>query len=244
MLLLILFLFTVFGLPKIGTAAPTDSLWQKAVEISAASEDWVPGLIIEKEEVFDEDGKLEESSEVHLRFIPEKNGEIAIKLIKAIENGKEVTEEARDEIEKYLQELEEDEEDNPFNPGVQQNITIKRLNRTRVINDKKCIAYEYKQKTKDAEWYGTAWLEVGTGIPVEVQSEPDPLPPIEEGVEAESLSVIIRYDYTAEGAWYVKEAIVDIGIKVKILPLVTFKGTVHNVTTFSEYWKYGAKNEK
>lgn len=55
--ILVIVLFTVTV-----NAKTKDKLWGKAVRIATKNQNYVPGIISEKEKVYNEDGKLEESS--------------------------------------------------------------------------------------------------------------------------------------------------------------------------------------
>jgi hypothetical protein len=76
-------------------AAPTDSLWQKAVALAGSNARWVPGTIYTRVEEVDDAGKPKHVHEAWMRLYADSTGEVANEITKAIEDGKDVTEKER-----------------------------------------------------------------------------------------------------------------------------------------------------
>ena len=65
-----------------------DSLWQKAVALSGANEDWVPGLLVVRMEMLDGRGKAQSVEETWLKMSLGPDGKIKKDLIKQVKDGK------------------------------------------------------------------------------------------------------------------------------------------------------------
>jgi hypothetical protein len=76
-------------------AAPTDSLWQKAVVLAGNNTRWVPGTIYTRVEEVDDAGKPKHVHEAWMRLYADSTGQVANEIVKAIEDGKDVTDKER-----------------------------------------------------------------------------------------------------------------------------------------------------
>ena len=65
-----------------------DSLWQKAVALSTANEDWVPGLLVVRMEMLDGRGSAQSTEETWLKMSLGPDGKIKKDLIKQVKDGK------------------------------------------------------------------------------------------------------------------------------------------------------------
>jgi hypothetical protein len=215
-----------------------DSLWQKAVTLSGANEDWVPGLLVVRMEMLDGRGSTQNTEETWLKMSLGPDGKIKKDLIKQVKDGKvkdgpETKVEARSgdgkkKGEKKGTSISVSSSDNPFSPKVQGNVSAKRTAQLKTILGKPCAGYEFKLSTKEGETVsGTAWLEDPTGIPLEIQYSVRPLP-----AHVQRLSTLVRYETTPEGAWRPREMVME-GSGGFLFIKKAYRGVIR----FSDYWK-------
>ena len=171
-----------------------DSLWQKAVALSRANEDWAPGLLVVRMEMLDGRGSAQSTEETWLKMSLGPDGKIKEDLIKQVKDGPETKVEARagegkKKGEKKETSISVSSNDNPFSPKVQGNVSAKRTVQSKIILGKPCAGYEFKLSTKEGKTLsGTAWLEDPTGIPLEIQYTVRPLP-----AHVQRFSTLVRY---------------------------------------------------
>jgi hypothetical protein len=219
------------------SASGQDELWQKAITIVETNQ-WIPGQMVEDEQVFNTKGKLEEQTETHVQLLRQNQDKVEWKLLKCIRDGKDITKKTREEVDGILDiEATQDVLDleTPFEPSYQDQISFKRLDQQKTIQGKQCVAFQYTYAEEEAVLEGIAWLEEQTGIPYEIHSALSGSFE-EDDVTMSDLKQIHRYTYTPQGAWYLVESEVDLKIELKSL-LFKFKGQVRSVTTYSDYWK-------
>jgi len=85
---------TTLAIP-VHAGAPTDSLWLKAVALAGTNARWVPGTIYTRVEEVDDAGKPKHVHEAWMRLYADSTGQVANEIVKAIEDGKDVTEKER-----------------------------------------------------------------------------------------------------------------------------------------------------
>jgi len=215
-----------------------DSLWQKAVALSRANEDWVPGLLVVRMEMLDGKGSAQSTEETWLKMSLGPNGKIKEDLIKQVKDGKvkdgpETKVEARagegkKKGEKKETSISVSSNDNPFSPKAQGNVLAKRTAQVKTILGKPCAGYEFRLSTKEGKTLsGTAWLEDPTGIPLEIQYTVLPLP-----AHVQRLSTLVRYETTPEGAWHRQEMVME-GSGGFLFIKKAYRGVIR----FSDYWK-------
>jgi hypothetical protein len=189
-------LLLALAFPLSAGAAPVDPLWTLAVEASGRAARWSPGEMRLAIEMADEAGKVLETWDNRYRLSVDGSGVVRTEVVSAIHNGKDETEK-----EGRAQEKREGDSrsggsspmagfgDDPFAPGVQDTVQVRRLDGTRVIAGRACIGYDFTiAKPKNATVAGTAWLDAATGFPVEYTSAPSPLPPA-----VHEMSTVVRY---------------------------------------------------
>lgn len=218
-----------------------DSLWQKAVALAEANQNWVPGLITNTVEAVNKKGESKGIvEETWIRLSLGENGEIAEEFVKVIEKGKDVTEKRKQEaerVEKSENESEVEEEESgeitmsggsPFNPEVQERITLKRTDRIEEIEGRRCIVYEFTHEIEEGRTLkGTTWLEEETGIPLKRQFSPNPLPK-----HVKRMQHTVNYAITPEGAWRAK------GMQIEVTGGILFIKKRFRITVkFSDWWK-------
>jgi len=219
-------------------ASLQDSLWQKAVALSGANEDWVPGLLVVRMEMLDGRGSAQSTEETWMKMSLGPDGKIKEELIKQVKDGKvkngpetkvEVRAgEGKKKDEKKEASISVSSNDNPFSPKVQGSVTAKRTAQLKTIFGKSCAGYEFTLSTKEGKTLsGTAWLEDPTGIPLEIQYTVRPLP-----AHVQRLSTLVRYEATPEGAWRPREMVLE-GSGGFLFIKKAYRGVIG----FSDYWK-------
>lgn len=215
-----------------------DSLWQKAVALSGANEDWVPGLLVVQMEMLDGKGSAQSTEETWMKMSLGPDGKVKEDVIKQMKDGKvkdgpETKVETRTGEEKKKGEkkgtsISISSSDDPFSPKVQTSVSAKRIAQSKTILGKTCVGYEFTLTSKEGKTQsGIAWLEDPTGIPLEMQYTVHPLPP-----HVQHLSTTVRYESTPEGAWHPQEMVME-GSGGFLFIKKAYRGVVH----FSDYWK-------
>lgn len=229
-------LYAVFSLQA---AHPTnDPLWAKAVGVASTNWGWVAGLTVVHSEVLSK-GESQGAHEIWTRSTPGTKGEVITETVKVLEDGKDVTakEKKKDkEKEKSGAKKPGSGGGNPFDPHVQDQISVKPTGRAKAVSGRSCTAYEYELRGKDRQvTKGTAWLEKDTGWPAEIENMTiDPLP----DKHLKQLTITTRYESSAEGAWRIKEMITS-----GVVGILFIKADIRSTATFSEYWKRPAAEE-
>ena len=189
--------------PRVSSAQP--DLWQKAVQIAARNQNWVPGEAYTRTEVMNTKGKLEHVEESEFRILRRQGGEVKTEIVRVVRDGKDETAQAR----KKQQEAEKKNPDkaggktfrvgrSPFLPEVQDSVTVQPLDSTATIDGKRCAGFRFEELVpRGRKIVGTAWLDVQTGAPVLLEFEPRPLPK-----RVKKMRTQIRYRWTPEGDWY------------------------------------------
>jgi hypothetical protein len=210
--------------------APQDLLWRKAVAVAKASADWVPGLVITRSEVFHK-GESEGIHEIWQRSKPGPKGEVLTETIKILEDGKDVTKKEMMENKEMdgVKKADSKGGGNPFDPDVQDQLTLKVTGRSRVIAGLDCLGYAFELKNTNGPMVrGTAWLEKETGVPREIDNMTvDPLP----DKHLKQLTLRTHYE-TTNGVWLAKSTEATSTVKVLFI-----KADLRSTTTFSEHWK-------
>lgn len=206
------------------TDATQDSLWQKALVIAEENENWVPGLVIVRMEELGKDGEAKSVEETWMRLRLGQDGELVHDTVKILRDGEDVTDEPRE----WGKSGSTSAKANPFNPEVQNDVSVNREEQEELVMKKECIPYEFVQKTEDGEVLsGTAWLEKETGTPVQIQFETDPMPK-----HTRSMLTTTDYEFTSEGFWYPRETVIKASAG-----FLWIKKSFRVTVSFSEYWR-------
>ena len=175
--------------------------WQKGVHAASLSKEYVPGKIYMIFERLDGDGKIKGKNELWLELLP---GEKEAKLIKALENGKDVTGE---ELEKERIRREKNKEKGkkknegqfinlsseeivPLLSNAKKPVAYKYLGREKK-NGMECNAYEFLKdhiqkkgaKQETVKHQGKLWLDAVSGMPVAAAYTHTPLPALVKQME-------------------------------------------------------------
>jgi len=210
--------------------APPDPLWKKAIAIADTNSDWVAGLVIIRSQVIYK-GETNGVHELWQRSKPGRNGDVVTETVKVLENGKDVTEQETKKEQRRKGKAGGQGSSSPFNPAVQNRLSLTLTNRTRSIEGKDCVGYffELRDNGKGPTTRGMAWLERETGIPAQLENVTlDPLP----DKHLKGMTILTRYESTPDGAWRVKEMRTTGKVSMFFI-----KADVQSTMTFSEYWK-------
>ncbi len=216
-------------------ASAQDSLWQKAVEIAGRNKPWIPGVTVMRSEVLDDKGKLTDTFESLIRISPGADGSPVSTIEKATRNGEDVTEKEQKAMEERNRKAAKDGksmsiglEDNPFNPDLQQAVTVKDLGESKLLDGKSCAMYSFNLKKKDGtSLTGTAALERESGVPVEVSYTLSPLP---FGVE--KMTTVLTYADGPAGDGFLRGMSID-GTGAFLF----IKRVFHSTISLDGYWK-------
>ena len=232
------------GVILLGTAAVIvsgvdDPLWQKAVAIASANENWVPGYVIHNEEVYSRIGIRQENTVTHSELHPYENRDVEVIFLKILQNGEDITEEFTEEFGDSMI-LEEDEYliEHPFRPSSVTEVVYRRLNKRKNVQGKKCIPYAFTFEDSRGTWEGTAWLEEESGTPLLVQGTLVSVPLTEKWYTVSALEVTTSFTSTKDGEWYADHAVIDSHIEVVIKLFQSYKSRIIETYTFKDYWRY------
>ncbi|MBN2498939.1 MAG: hypothetical protein JXR96_30395 [Deltaproteobacteria bacterium] len=183
---------------RAGQRSEPDSLWAKAVELADRNRSWVAGRMEIRSQVQDGDGKIEQREACSYRNLKAEGGRIRTELQKATRDGKDVTSEKRaSEASEKGDLVVRLHSDHPFLPEDQPKVALARTAKTKEIQGRQCIGYEYSLRI-DAQTStsGTAWLDSQTGAPLEIEFSQRPLPP-----HTDRMRTSIRFELSSAGCW-------------------------------------------
>jgi hypothetical protein len=220
-------------------ASDHDPLWQKAVKIASANDNWVPGYVVHREEVYSRIGIRQEKTITHSQLRRHEKPDVEVTFLTITQNGKDITEEFTSEFGRTVI-LEEDEYrvDHPFKAYSLGAVEYERLDKIKNIDGHRCIAYEFSYIDKRGTWKGTAWLEEESGVPRFVEGKLVSVPFEEGWYTLLGLEVATSFTTSDNGSWYPERAIVDSRIEVVIKLFQSYRGRVKETYTFSKHWRY------
>lgn len=215
------------GAALCGAAAPADPLWSKAVEITRASVDWVPGSVSFVLQLVDEKGMAQDSWQSWYTLAPGADGAVGMDVVKATHNGDDTT--AREQENQRKSKREPPTHwDNPFDPKVQQDVTMKATGKTELLGGRSCSLYDFVfTKADKTTLTGTAWLDALTGAPLQVRYTASPLP---RGLA--TLTTTLRFAKGPAGDGFLQEARVE-----GVGGILFIKRNFRSVVTVGDYWR-------
>ncbi|MCU0236766.1 MAG: hypothetical protein MUC72_06740 [Acidobacteria bacterium] len=198
-------LLLVAFLPALALSAEdeAEACWKKGVAAAALAQDHLPGKIYAKFEQLDGGGKAKSRNEIWLEWTP---GDKEARLVKAVEDGKDVT---RQELEKRRKMREKGREKNrgqaisvsavdihPLIASAGKPVAHKFLGREK-RNGVDCNAYEFRkeyvrkigEKERIVVHFGKIWLDAASGFAVEASYTYDPLPAMVKQLEMNTVFV-------------------------------------------------------
>ncbi len=230
---LLILLFSIISLPISAQENTGNSLWTRAVEYFAANEGLRPGTMHVQSKTFDRKDKLEKDETQYYMLSYDLEGQPETELIKAIENGVDITEKKKEEIEvsgasRNRRSGGDGEEFNksPLDPDFQNSITAIDSGNKEYRNGQLCSVWAFEFLLNDKYTaVGKAWLNPANGAAVSLEYTLTPEYPFTE-------NVIIRIDYTLEesGKWYADKFIFR-----GTMNLIVMKKRFDTTSTFSDY---------
>lgn len=209
-------------------AAPSDPLWQKAVELADQNRTWVPGLVIVKADIFDGSGDLKDSYEYWSKQTASTDGSVKNETLRSMKNGKLIAPEKkrpRSEKPRNMPQL----DTHAFLPQEQQRVKAERTGKVRMFEGVSCAGFEFIHKPSDSKvaLSGTAWLDEATGRPMFVQLAPSPLPPF-----VKNLLFTVSFPAMTGAEWYPSALRIE-----GAGGFAFFKRSFNSTLQFSDYWK-------
>jgi hypothetical protein len=206
--------------------ALVDPLWSKAVEITRASVDWVPGSASFVLQLVDEKGAAQDSWQSWYTLAPGTDGTVTVEVVKATHNGDDTTAREQENQRKSKQDP-PTHWDNPFDPKVQSAVTMKPTGKSEPLAGRPCASYEFAfRKSDKSTLSGTAWIDAVTGAPVQVRYTASPLPP---GLS--SLTTTLRFAKGPAGEGFLQEALVEGAGGILFI-----KRSFRSVVSIGAYW--------
>jgi hypothetical protein len=215
-----------FALPVFASSG-ADPLWQKAVEISAAVKNWVPGEASLVLELVDDKGAVQESWRSWYHITLSATGSVTMAVTRAEHNGADTTQKEL-ESQKKRSAMPFSMGDNPFDPLVQGAVAEHGRPDAVMVESRQCAVFDFTLKKKDgAVLSGTAWLDAESGAPVQVSYGISPLP---RGVFR--MTTRLRYAQGPGGEGYLKEAFVE-----GVAGVLFIKKSFRSAISVDGYWK-------
>lgn len=217
-------------------------LWQKAVAIQAANMDWTPGVMTMTFELLDKHGQPDMTDITSYKITLDDSGETKTEIVKALHNGKDVTEKRKEEMakeeakRKKQNKGEKEENDNsvgfsikesPFHQDNQKIISVKPTKQDSTIDGKQCTLFRYSLPLKESTKQGSVWIDKATGAPVLHDYTTSPLPP-----RVKKMKNIVRYQYGEDDKFVVSQSQFK-GVGGLLVIKKSFRGTM----TFKDYWR-------
>ena len=253
----IMLLFAFAGPAVLPASEGPDSLWAGAISLFEANDDWVPGSVYMHMQEVDKHGEPKEDKvqEVWTRLYLGEDGEVEAELVKALDNGKDITEEekARSE-EAEAEEAEARESGNaegdddshddngfaitgyvPFDPEHQDGMTVVATGDVEVVGGRNCTVFDFEDDRKgddeddddDMVFVGKVWLDAESGAPLKLEYTTDPLPK-----RVKKMITTVLYDFTAPDTW--RAASMSVQATGGFLFI---KKHFHMNMTFGDYWR-------
>lgn len=211
------------------SAAPSDPLWDKAVRISGAVKEWVPGNASFRLELVDDKGAVQESWQMWYRLSPSPTGDVAMEVIRAMHNNDDTTRKEQ-QAQRKRKATPFTMGDNPFDPQVQDAVAVTPRGEKDTAAGRECALFDFVLKKKEGSFVrGTAWLDVQSGAPVQVSYTATPLP---RGVF--KLTTTIRYAPGLAGEGFLKDVHVE-GVGGILFIRKSFRSDI----SVDGYWRRG-----
>lgn len=174
--------FSLFAIVNAHARSPEVDLWQKAVQLYAENQHWMPQKMTMQFEFLNRDDEPEDVTISKYKISVNEDNEFEVQLLAVIHNGENITE---SELEKQknsddglvgAENMKITAEDSPFHPNNRDNVTVNETNIIKMIEGHQCQGYRYTLTCVDKTKIGTAWLDIETGAPILNQYTTDPLP--------------------------------------------------------------------
>ncbi len=181
-----------------------EACWQKGVAAAVLAQKYLPGKIYAKFEQLDGDGKAKSRNELWLELAA---GEKEVRLVKAVENGKDTTREELEKVRKMKERGKGKSEGQtisvsaadivPLLTNVKKPVAHKFLG-PEMKNGVECNAYEFRKeylqkrgkKEETVFHQGKIWLDAASGMAVAASYNLDPLPSMVKQLEMSTTFVL------------------------------------------------------
>jgi hypothetical protein len=214
-----------------------DSLWQKAVAIVASNSIWEPGLIRAYNTELDRKGYPKSIEMFWRRHLPGDSGEVRVDIVKAIKNGKDITEEKQKRVQQRLRKKDLTrgisewalglDGSSPFDPSLQNRIRYQRIELGGGPESTPCIAFRFIREMEfTAPLVGIAWLSEASGHPLEVRYTPTPPPG-----HVKEMEISMKYGLTPQDAWRPTDLVIDAFGK-----FLFFSKRLRSTIKITDYW--------
>jgi hypothetical protein len=249
-------LFFALSSPPRVAAAPADTaratphnhpaLWERAVAVFDENKDLVPGKVLQKIQELGDDGQVKSETDIETSIALNEAGKVKSTIVRASEDGKDVTAEQRkkaEEAEKKSAKRRSDEQshsfslgDGPFNAERQDDVRVAETKTHETVDGKSCTVFEYsypdksenRAKNRPAMIRGKAWIDESTGCPAKLQFTSNPLPK-----HVKSMVTTLRYFENENGSWVLRQMEFDVSGS-----FLFFGKRMRGDFTFGDYWKY------
>lgn len=221
LLLVVGFVAATPGRVCASSAAP--ELWRRAVVVFEANRHLHPGWVRASFAIVDDKGKPKRTSEREMRYSLDGQGKVQAELVRALDNGRDVTARARsafrpDKGEGGGRDAREGEGgqasvslgDVPFAAEKQEQVEVLPRPETAALFGMTCRRFDFtlrlplagssRAKGKTVSLRGMAWIDEEGGRPIKLEFAPDPLPG-----KVKSLWTVFTYGPGAGGEWLLKE---------------------------------------
>jgi hypothetical protein len=199
-----------FSTPDAFGADGDAELWQAAVETARLANETgvVFGTLKVLNLVKKKDGSIDERSEFVYRSVGTGDA-LEIEIVSAVRDGEDVTEEVRESEREAKKDDPQDEDDgdgvnvslnptyHPFSPKAQERIT-RRFERRATLDGRPTMLYSFRHDRENDQGVltGKAWIDAISGVPLQVEVQPDPLPKY-----VDEMVTRIRFKVDEEGRW-------------------------------------------
>jgi hypothetical protein len=231
--LCVITIFTAHNLFALPGYAGNDSLWNKAVEITAVNRGWVPGETKAIIELLDSKGKVKKTMEMSITSTLAEDNTIKREISGA--------EEFRSQMQKQKESqrpgtalneegpmfLNQRDKYNPFFPEIQKDLGLLRLENSVMFGGVECVVYEAEVYAEES-YTSTIWLNGETGVPVRLQVIPGVLP---DGVH--SMKVDMVFTLTEDNYLHAKAAVYEWSITKWLIFKLRFRWTMQ----FDNYFR-------
>jgi hypothetical protein len=209
-----------------------EASWSSAVGYFNLGKDLNPHRMNVLSKTYNGKGEIEKTEEMLYLLSYDADGESVNELIRAIENGKDITEKKKKETSRHGERgggppgNSEDFQKSPLDPDLQDDVSASDTGIIQYKAGERCVVWNFRMKlNNDLNAVGKAWISEKTGAAVSLiyQLEPD-FPFVEE------MNIGLNYITDGSGRWLLDELHFDGRINMIIM-----KKSFDSVTSFSDY---------
>ncbi len=203
------------------------ALWARLVELAERAPRMAPGEVHTRTETLDKDGAVKGVEDVWLTMASGADGQLVSTLVRAEQDGVDVTDKARRKEEREDgKQFELGPESSPFLPENQDRVTATPLSERREYDGYSCRGFDVTVTTDETTYTGVAWIDEVTALPRRYQYRADPMPPLVQEMQVE-LTFRPRY----QGGWTSQQMVVE-GVGGVLIVQKRFRVTI----SFSDHF--------